>query len=52
MSELITKVKYCSYVENERVKNKKCRICGCDEILKNDIDITTHAGEDILKEKH
>jgi hypothetical protein len=38
------------YTLMERVKNKQCRICGRDEILKNNIDITTHGYEDRLRE--
>ena len=35
----------------ERIKNKQCHMCGCDEIIHNDIDIMIVGDKDKLKEK-
>jgi hypothetical protein len=37
----------------ERIKNKQCHMCGCDEIIQNDVDIMIVGlgHKDTLKEK-
>jgi len=49
MSAFIRRIDEYVLMEKERVKNKQCRICGRDEILKNDIDKTTYGYKDKFK---